>query len=171
MNKFILLLVLVCGFLSGYLVGDYRGKDARETLEKALETGKELEREHKAAAARLKTELDGIHDKHRRELAAIHKNNAARTAEWRRAKVDLDDAIKHSNARLAAFDKQLRTLVARRDAASGSERARLDLEIASLRKERDDLRRKVEGDLCLQTRIPQSVFQALNETDTAGSKQ
>ncbi len=171
MNKFILLLVLVCGFLSGYLIGDYRGKDSRETLKQAVITGKILDTERKTTIARLKTELDGITDKHRQELAAIRKSNDARIAEWRHVKAGLDDKIKYANAKLAVSDKQLKTLVARRDAASGTDKNELDLEIANLRKERNELLREIEGNACLQTRVPHSVFEALNETHSAGGKQ
>ena len=170
MNKYILLLVLISGILSGYLIGDYRNKDAREALKKALETGKTLDTEREAAITRLKTELDSITNRHRRELEAIRKSNAAKIAEWRRARDGLNDQIKHSSARLAASDNRLKTLAARRDAASGAERTKLDLEMANLRKERDDLQREIEGNACLQTRVPLSVSEALNETHIAGSK-
>jgi len=170
MNKYILLLVLISGILSGYLIGDYRGKDARETLKNALATGKTLDTEREAAIVLLKTELDGLNNKHRQELAAIRKSNAAELAEWRRAKDGLNNRIKYTSAKLAASDNRLKTLTARRDAASGAEREKLDLEISALRKERDDLQREIEGDACLKTRVPHSVFEALNETNIAGSK-
>jgi chromosome segregation ATPase len=170
MNKYILLLVLISGVLSGYLIGDYRGKNARETLKEALETGKTLDTERETTIARLKTELDSLNDKHRQELAAIRKHNDAKLAEWRRVKDGLNNKIKYSNAKLAASDNRLINLTSRRDAATGDERAKLDLEITALRKARNDLRQEIEGDACLKTRVPHSVFEALNETNTAGNK-
>lgn len=171
MRNFVLLLVLVSGFLSGYLIGDYRNKDAREALQKAIETGKTLDSERETTIARLKTELDGINDKHHRELEAIRKNNESKMAEWRRAKDGLDNDIKRSTARLSESDSRLKSLAAQRDAASGADRTRLDLEIVRLRKARDDLRREIEGSECLQARVPHSVFDALNEANAAGSKE
>lgn len=170
MSKFILLLVLIAGFLSGYMIGDYRGKDARETLQKAAETGKTLDTERDAAIAQLKTELDGINDKRHRELEAIRKDNASKTAAWRRSQDTLDDQIKRSSSKLAESDTRLKTLVAQRDGATGAEKASLDLKIANLRKEREDLRRDIEGNACLQARVPHSVFDALNEAHAGGEK-
>ncbi|MBI5890682.1 MAG: hypothetical protein HZB47_08395 [Nitrosomonadales bacterium] len=167
MNKFILLLVLVSGFLSGYLIGDYRGKDARETLQRALATGKMLDADRENAITQLQVELDGINDKHRRELEAIRKRNASQSADWRRARDRLDDRIKRSAAQLAASDARMQTLVAQRDAASGADKARLDQEIGRLRRERDDLQREIDGSACLQARVPPSVVNALTEEANA----
>lgn len=170
MRNFILLLVLISGFLSGYLIGDYRGKDARESLKKAIETGKTLDTERETTLSQLKTELDGINDKHHRELEAIRKENASRITAWLRTKDGLDDKIKRSTAKLTESDIRLKTLVTQRDAASGAEKDRLDMEIERLRKERENLRREVEGNACLQTRVPHSVFDALNEANAEGRK-
>jgi DNA repair exonuclease SbcCD ATPase subunit len=170
MKNFTLLLILVSGLLAGYMIGDYRGKDARESLQKAIETGKNLDTERAATLAKLKTELDDINDLHRRKLEAIRKDNESRMAAWRRTKSGLDDKIKHSTAKLAEFDNRLKTLAALRDAASGAETDQLNLQIERLRKEREDLRRKIEGNACLQTRVPQSVFDALNETNPVEGK-
>jgi len=170
MNKFILLLVLISGFLSGYLIGDFRGSSSRESLKKAVETGKTLASERETAITQLNAELDGINDKHRRELETIQKNNASRVSEWRRTKASLDDNIKRSTAILNESDTRLKSLVARRDAASGTEKNNLDLEIARLQKERGDMQRDIEGNACLQARVPHSVFDALNETTAAGRK-
>jgi chromosome segregation ATPase len=170
MNKYILLLVLISGFLSGYLIGDYRGSYARESLKMAVETGKVLVSEREATLTQLKAELDGIADKHQRELEVIRKDNANKAAEWRRTRNGLDDSIKRATAKLNESDIRLKSLVARRDGTSGSVRASLDLEIAHLQKERDNLKQEIEGNACLQTRLPHSVFEALNETKVAGIK-
>jgi chromosome segregation ATPase len=166
MNRFILLLVLVSGFLSGYLIGDYRGKNARETLQKVVETEKTLDTERKSAIAKLQSDLSGLNDKHNKELEAIRKDNIVKVAEWRRTKEALDEKIKHSTDKLNESDARLKSLVAQRDGAAGKDEASLNLEIAHLRKEREDLRREIEGNTCLQARVPHSVFNALNETNT-----
>ncbi len=170
MRNFTLLLVLISGFLSGYLINGYLNKDAREALKKAVETGKTLDSEREAAISKLKTELDDINEKHHRELEAIRKDNESRAAGWRRAKDSLDDNLKRSTAKLAESDTRLKSLTSQRDAASGADKAKLNLEIERLRKERDDLRREIEGSECLQARVPHSVFDALNEANAAGSK-
>lgn len=170
MKNLILLLVLVSGFLSGYLIGDYRGKAAREALQKAIETGKNLDADRETAIAELKTELDGINEKHHRELEAVRRSSASRANEWRLAKDGLDDDIRLSTARLAASDAKLGSLIAQRDGASGADPARLDVEIERLRKERDELRREIEGNTCLKARVPQGVFDALQVANARGSK-
>ena len=170
MKNLVLLLILVSGFLSGYLVGDYRGKDARESLKKAVETGKTLDSEREAAITQLKTELEGINARHQRELETIRKDNETRVAAWRRSKDGLNDKIKRSSAMLSESDTELKSLVTRRDGASGAERTRLELEIARLQKERDGLRAEIEGGSCLQARVPHSVYDALNEEIVVGRK-
>lgn len=170
MRNFTLLMVLISGLLAGYLIGDYRGKDARESLKKAIETGKTLDTERETAISRLKTELDGINDKHHRELEAIRKDNESRMAAWRRTQNGLDDKIKRSTTKLAESDTQLKTLISQRDTASGAEKDRFDQEIERLRKKREDLHREIEGNACLQTRVPYSVFEALNEANAVGRK-
>lgn len=170
MRNFTLLLVLISGLLAGYMIGDYRGKDARESLKKAIETGKTLDTERETALSQLKTELAGINDRHHRELEAIRKDNASRMSAWRRTKDGLDDDIQRSTAKLTVSDTRLKVLVAQRDGATGTEKIRLDLEIERLRKERENLRREVEGSACLQMHVPHSVFDALNEAGTVGRK-
>ena len=170
MNKYILLLVLVAGLLAGYFVGDYRGRDAREALNKAIETGKTLDSERETAITQLKTELEGINEKHQREIAVMRKDNDAKLAEWRRTKESLENTIKLTTAKLAAADGQMKSLVSQRDGATGAENARLDLEIERLKKEQANLRQEIEGSACLQARIPHGVFDALNETIVAGAK-
>ncbi len=170
MKNLMLLLVLVSGFLSGYLIGDFRGDAARDALQKAIETGKTLEAGRETTIARLKTELDGINDKHNRELEAVRKNSASRAAEWRRTKNGLDDNLRLSTAKLVVSDAKLKSLIAQRDSASGTDSAKLDLEIERLRKERDELRREIEGNTCLQAQVPHGVFDALQVANAAGSK-
>lgn len=171
MRNLTLLLVLVSGLLAGYLIGDYRGKAAREALHKAIETGKALDSEREAAITRLKSELDGIDAKHHRELEALRKSSDLKAAAWRHAKDGLDKNIRRSAATLAASDGKLQSLVAQRDAAAGADQARLELEIGRLRKERDELRREIEGSACLQARVPHSVFDALSEANAAGRQE
>jgi len=170
MRNFILLLVLISGILSGYLIGDYRGKDAREALQKAIATGKTLDTERAAAITQLKTELDTLDDKHRRELETLRKDNAVKIAEWRHNKDTLEEKIKRNTAQLSESDTRLKSLAAQHDGTSGTEAAKLDLEIARLHKEREELRREIEGNACLQARIPHSVLDALNETKIAEKK-
>lgn len=171
MRNFTLLLVLASGLLAGYQIGDYRGKDARESLQKTVETGQKLDAEREATLSRLKTELGEINDKHHRELDAVRKDNESRMTAWRRTKEGLDHKIKLSTTKLAESDAQLKTLISQRNAAPEDEKSRLDLEIEHLRTDRENLRREVEGSSCLQARVPHSVFDVLNEKNTPGGKQ
>jgi hypothetical protein len=170
MRNFMLLLVLVSGFLSGYLIGDYRGRDARESLKKAVETGNTLASEREISIARLKEDLDTINDKQHRELETIRENNLSKTAEWRRAKGSLDDRNRRATAKLDEAYARLKTLISQREGASASEKTSFDLEIARLQKEREDLRREIEGNTCLQARVPHSVSDALNGASIPGRK-
>jgi chromosome segregation ATPase len=166
MRNLTLLLVLVSGLLAGYLIGDYRGKNAREALNKAIETGKTLDAEREAILASLKAELDTINDRHHRELETMRSENASRMAAWRRSRNDLDSAINNSSAQLAESDSKLKALISQHEHASAPDKARLAAEIEQLRKEQEVLRREIDASACLQARVPHSVFEALNETVT-----
>ena len=170
MRNLMLLLVLISGFLSGYLIGDYRGRDARESLKKAVETGNTLASEREISIARLKEELDTINDKQHRELETTREDNLSKAAKWRRAKGSLDDRIRRATTKLDESYTRLKTLISQRDGASASEKASLDLEIARLQKEREDLRREIEGNACLQARVPHSVSDALNGASIPGRR-
>lgn len=166
MRNLTLLLVLISGLLAGYLIGDYRGKDAREALKKAIETGKTLDTERETAIARLKTELDGINEKHHRELETIRRDSEHKAAAWRRSKDGLSDEIKRSNSKLADTGNRLKSLATQRDTVTETEKPGLELEIRRLQKVQDDLRKEIEGSACLKARVPHSVFDALNEANT-----
>ena len=171
MKNITLLLVLISGVLAGYLIGDYRGKGAREALDQAIRTGKTLDTEREATIARLKTELDGIDEKHRQELAALQQDNEARVAAWRHSKDKLNDQLKRTTGELAESDIQLKTLATQRDAASGDEKARLELDIQHLKQEQVKLRREIESNTCLQAQVPQSVFDALQLANAGENRQ
>ena len=170
MRNITLLLVLVSGLLAGYLIGDYRGKDARAALNKTIETGKTLEQERLTTIAQLKTELEGINEKHSREMERIRKDNAGKTAGWQRTKQGLDDKIKLSTAKLAESETRSKSLTVQSNGASGAEKAKLEQEIKLLEQEQNTLRSEIEGNSCLRARVPQSVFTALNETTTGVKK-
>lgn len=168
MKNFTILLVLVAGLLAGYLIGDYRGKHARAALQQAIETGKTLEIERHTELTRLERELDDINATHRQELEAIRRNNAAREAAWRRTRNELNEQTDRTKAQLAATDSRLEALTAKRNATTGNEKTGLDQQIARLQHERDELRSEIEGNTCLQTRVPHGVAEALNEARANG---
>ncbi|BCK87296.1 hypothetical protein MIZ01_1068 [Sideroxyarcus emersonii] len=168
MKNLTLLLVLVSGLLAGYQIGDYRGKHAREALQQAIETGKSLDLERRTALTRLEHQLDDINANHRQQLEAIRRNSANREAAWHRARNELGEQATRSKAQLAATDSRLEALTARRNSATGDEQASLDQQIARLQQERNELRSEIEGNACLQTRVPHGVAEALNETAANG---
>jgi small-conductance mechanosensitive channel len=164
MKNLTLLLVLTAGLLAGYLIGDYRGKAARESLQKVIATGETLASEREATVARLKTELAGIDEKRRRDLDAVRRDDAARATAWQHSKDDLSNEIGRSRSKLTASDARLKTLVAQRNSARGTEKIRIAAEIARLQQEQAILRKEIEGNACLHTQIPHGVVEALNET-------
>lgn len=169
MKNLLLLLVLVCGLAAGYFVGDYRGKEARLALEKAIETGRTVEREREAALLALKKELDEINTKYRHDLDASRQDYAARSAEWERAKAGLDETIRRQSDKLAAANRNIEQLTSRLGASSGPERERLEQEIARLRKQSAELQRELEGNRCLKTAVPRSVLEALDQAMEKGA--
>lgn len=170
MDKFILLLVLVCGFLAGYLIGDYRGGSARETLKEVENTGKVLDTEREATIAKLNQELEGINSKHRHELDALRKHSTAKSAAWRNAKDELEDQIKLGRTRLAELEYKLQSIISKRANAPSAELPRMDAEIEDLLKQREALQTEIKSNSCLQTQVPDTVVNALTEANTAGKK-
>ena len=170
MKNLTLLLVLTSGLLAGYMIGDYRGKDARESMQKVIATGKTLATAREETIAQLKTELNGINEKHLRELAAIRKDYEVKTITWRRSKAALRQDIKRSNARFSENESRLQSLAMQRDSASETDRARLEAEIARLKKQQAELRDQIEGNACLQVQVPHKVYEALNGAAADGSK-
>lgn len=168
MRNFVLLLVLGCGMASGYFVGDYRGKEARAALEKAIAMGMALDREREAVIASLRKDLADIDAKYQRDLEASRRDYEARSVEWQRAKAGLDETIRRQTARIAAANQDLEKLRGQLDGATGDERVKLEQEIARLRKVRADLQRELDGNRCLGTPVPQSVFDALGGAANRG---
>jgi small-conductance mechanosensitive channel len=168
LRNLVLLLVLVLGLVSGYFLGDYRGSQAIATLKEAAETGKTVEKEREARMVALKKDLDDINAKYTRDMEASRRDFQARTAEWQRTKVGLDETIKRQNARLAASSKNIDDLKVRLAGASGAEKTRLEEEIARMQKQRSDLQRELDGTRCLQTPVPRSVLDALGGAAAKG---
>lgn len=162
MRNLLLLLILISGLLAGYLIGDYRGKEARKALELAIETGKKLETERLDTIAKLEAELNGIHAKYKQQLDALNKEYAAKETEWRKTKAELDTKIRHLKAESAKIDAKLKGLVLQLSNATGPERDALLREIASLQQELANIQIEIDGNQCLKTRIPGNVIKLLN---------
>lgn len=170
MRNLILLLVLVAGLLGGYFVGDYRGKDAREALERAIETGNKVEQERLGTISALKADLKTIDEKHAREINAIRQDFEARSVEWQLVKARLDQTILRQKSMLGELNTKLAELTGKAGTSTGSEKDKLEQEIARLRMERANLEREMKGNVCLETQVPRSVIDALGPMDDKGRK-
>lgn len=167
MRNLILLLVLISGALAGYFVGDYRGKEARKALELAIETGKTLESERQATLTKLKTELDGINEKHQQELDTSRKEYATKEAEWQSIKSGLNGTISNLKEKRDKDMSELKHLLEQLDGATGPERAALEQKIAALRRELDGVKLKLDSNLCLDMPVPSKIIDLLNGTGKA----
>jgi predicted nucleic acid-binding Zn-ribbon protein len=164
------LLVIVLSIAGGYFIGDYRGKEARKALERAMETGKAVVREREATIAALRKDLDAINGKYDRDIDAMRHDYTARTAAWEREKSALDETIGRMKTDL---DERKRNIAGLKEKLAKStddaEKKGLEQEVARQEHIIADLERRVDGNVCLQIQVPRSVLDALGEADGRGS--
>jgi chromosome segregation ATPase len=163
-KNLVLILVLVAGLVAGYFVGDYRGREARLALAKAIEAGKAAEGERDAAIAALRRDLAAVDETYKADIEASRRDYAAKSDAWRATKVRLDEALQRQNARLAELDGNVDALARKLAGATGAERQQLEARLARLRQDRAGLQREVEGGACLRTTVPRGVIEALDAT-------
>jgi len=169
LRNIILLLILISGLVTGYFIGDYRGKAAREALEKTVKAGQSLDDELRTANASLKAELIGVNDKHTLEMDRLQAEYNRNSADWQRTRSSLDETIKRQNSRLAELNGALGELMARLGRSAGAEKAQLEQKIAMLRQDIDALLKELNGNVCLKARVPDKVVETLNGTSQIGS--
>lgn len=161
MKNIVLLLILLAGLVAGYFVGDYRGRDARRALEEATAAGKELDEKRQQEIVRLNADLDTINRKHAADVAALRQEGEASKAGWEAAKAGLDETIARQKSSAGELTANIARLQDQAGNASGDERKQLEAEIARLQRDLAATRRQLDGNVCLKTPIPSSVFDAL----------
>lgn len=161
MRNLLLLLILLAGGMAGYLIGDYRGKAAREALDQTIETGKRLDQERQAAIAKLETDLNGINEKHQQELEESRKEYDAKSAEWQREKAGLTGKIKNLRSVYAEKAAELKRLIGQLDGTTGTAREALERKIERLQTELGLISLQIEGNACLSVQVPKSVHDAV----------
>ena len=170
MRNTVPLLVLISGFISGYFIGDYRGEAARLALENATKTGQSLEHELHAANTSLKNDLDALNARYKRDIEKLNGEYYAKSVEWQRIKMGLDDTISRQNSKLAELNSALNELVVRLGGASGVEKVALEQKIALIKKDIDELLREINGNACLEQQVPHSVLDTLSGANQVGSR-
>jgi DNA repair exonuclease SbcCD ATPase subunit len=162
MRNLLLLLILLAGGLAGYLIGDYRGKAAREALQEAVDKGNLALTEQKKAMLQLETRLRDIGDTHQQELEKIRTDYDAKSAEWRREKAGLTEKINKLRSVYAEKAAELERLIGQLDGVTGTAREALESKIERLQTELGLISLQIEGNACLGVRVPQSVHDALS---------
>lgn len=172
MRNLLLLLILISGLVAGYFIGDYRGKEARKALQEAIDKGNQAKAEQQKAILQLETQLRGIGETHQQELEKIRNDYDSKSAEWQREKARLNEKISRLNAQRSVNETKLKTLNEQLINASGPEKERLQREIELLRIRQIELSQQIEGNACLNVRVPQSVHDALSlkMTNAIGEK-
>lgn len=165
MKSIALILVLIAGAVSGYFLGDYRGRESRIALEKAIETGKIALKERDASVALLKRDLDAINSKYNEDIAQLNIDYEKRTAEWEHTKSVLDETIGKQSKKLAELNSDLAQLLVAAGAATGSDKKQVEKKIESLTKTIASLRGNIDANLCLKTPVPLEVLNAIGQTD------
>lgn len=168
-RNIVLLLVLVTGLVAGYFIGDYRGREAREALEKTIETGHSIDDELRTANATLKAELEGVNGKHAQDIERLRAEFSENSVEWQHTKSGLDGTIRLQNSRLVALNRALGELIAQLGQSHGAEKVLLEQKIAILKNDIDFLLHEVNGNSCLKTQVPDSVIETLNGPGKSGS--
>lgn len=162
MRNLLLLLILLAGGLAGYLIGDYRGEQARKALQEAVDKGNLALAEQQKTTLQLETRLRDIGETHQQELEKIRTDYDAKSAEWQREKAGLTDKIKKLRLVYAEKAAELKRLIGQLDGATGSARDALESKIEQLQTELGLISSQIEGNACLGVRVPQSVHDALS---------
>lgn len=165
MKSLVLILVLIAGAISGYFLGDYRGKESRIALAKAIETGEVALKERDASVALLKRELAAINNKYNQDIAQLGIDYEKRTAEWEHTKSLLDETIGKQSKKLAELNSDLAQLLLAAGAATGSDKKQVEKKIESLSKTIASLRGNIDANLCLKIPVPLAVLKAIGQTD------
>ena len=165
----VLLLVLVTGLVAGYFIGDYRGREAREALEKTIETGQSIDDELRTANATLKAELEGVSSKHAQDIERLRAEYSENSVEWQHIRSRLDNTIRLQQSSLVALNRALDELITQLGRSHGAEKVQLEQKIAILRNDIAFLLREVNGNSCLKTQVPNSVIETLNGAGKLGS--
>jgi DNA repair exonuclease SbcCD ATPase subunit len=161
MRNLLLLSILLAGGMAGYLIGDYRGKSAREALAQTIETGKKLDQERQTAIAKLETDLNSINEKHQQEIEESRKEYDTKSAEWQREKAGLTRKIGRLKTEYAEKAAELKKLIGQLDGTTGTAREELERKIERLQTELGLISSQIEGNACLSVQVPQSVHDAL----------
>lgn len=161
-------LIIISCLVTGYVIGDYRGSQAREALQQTIVKGQAVERELQQANAELKGELAVVEEGYRQDMDKLRGEYTRASAEWQRTRQGLDGALKLQKAKLAELNGGLDELIARLGGAEGAEKVLLEQKVAILRSDIERLLREVNGNSCLQTRVPTSVVETLNGTSSRG---
>lgn len=169
-KNIVMLIVLVCALVTGYFIGDYRGREARRALEEAARMGQDIDRELREANASLNSDLNGVNARHAQEMQKLHEEYASQSAEWHGVKQGLTGTIRQQNAQLAEHNRMLDELLARLGRADGAEKVAMEQKVAMLRQDIDTLLRELNGNTCLRTPVPQAVIDTLNGPRQLGSK-
>jgi hypothetical protein len=167
LKHIVLLLIIVCSIATGYFIGDYRGRKAREALQQAIQTGKTLLQEHEKTISELQRDLGDINTRYKHELDASRKDFEASALEWEKVKTGLQGSIRQQTVRLDKFNGDIGILMAKIAASTGNKKETLENELARQQKELGDVTRERNGNICLATLVPQSVVNALGSTAVA----
>lgn len=168
MKNVVLLLILISGFVSGYFVGDYRGKEARQALKDVLRTGQSIDEELRSANTHLKSELATVDDKYKQDMATLNSEYRDKSVEWQRTKDRFDDTIRRQNARLAELNGVLGELIKKLGRSEGTDKTQLEQKITILRNDIDALLREMNGNACLKAQVPPGVIDVLNGSNQLG---
>ncbi len=162
MQNILLAAVLIAGLITGYFVGNYRGKSAQETLMQAITKGESLNKILTEANTNLKRDLIDIENKRKFELEENRKKFEVRNAEWLADKANLKEKIKTLRGELNDSGQKidnLRTQLA--SAPTIEDKNRLEYELEQEKKKYQDVKIKFEGEKCREVLVPQSVLDIL----------
>jgi multidrug resistance efflux pump len=164
LKSILLSLAIVISLVAGYFIGDYRGKSAREILEKDIAMGKAIEKQRNAEITSLKTELNNIKKNYDRDIKTIREDYEQRSADWERTKSGLSTTIQKQENELNKANMRITQLKGDIAKLPLGKRAELEREIAQLEKQRNQLQRQIEGNRCLKIQVPQSAIDSLSST-------
>lgn len=162
MRNLLLLLILVSGLLAGYLIGDFRGKEARKALELAIEKGKILDKERLTTIAKLEADLSDTHAKYKQQIDALNKVYDGKETKWRETVAGLEATIGRLKAKRTAIETELKELIEQLNSATGEKKEAVAKRIETLKKMLAEIQVEIDGNQCFKTPVPGNVVDLLN---------
>lgn len=163
MGKLLLLVVMVLAGVTGWTVGSWSGRDARQALAKAKDLGEQAQTEHDKAVKALNQRIASMTADFERDSKKLADDHASAKAELSAALANRDQRIADLVRTRGGAQSQIAALRQAASSASVSpeERLRLQAEITRLQQQVADQQTLIAGLECSKVQVPAELLAPL----------